>query len=119
MRYFFGCTFMNREQLAGVGVKYPIKLEYYKTITNEDDVRSKKKIKYGIEVVKTSYIGEKVEIETKEIPEIIKDEIETKEIPEIIKDEIEINKILDKFKQNEVTPVSAEYIIEDFLKESC
>lgn len=106
MRYFFGCTFMNREQLAGVGVKYPIKLEYYKTITNEDDVRSKKKIKYGIEVVKTSYIGEKVEIETKEIPGIIKDEIE-------------INKILNKFKHNEVTPVSAEYIIEDFLKESC
>lgn len=106
MRYFFGCTFMNREQLADIGVKYPIKLEYYKTITNEEDVRSKNDVKYGIEIVKTSYIDEKVEIETKEMPGIIKDELK-------------IDKILDKFKQNEVTPVSAEYIIEDFLKASC
>ena len=34
MKYFFGCTFMNREELANIGVKYPIKLEYYKTKTN-------------------------------------------------------------------------------------
>lgn len=106
MRNFFGCTFMNREQLADIGVKYPIKLEYYKTITNEENVRSENDVKYGIEIVKTSYKEENVEVETKAIPEIIKDELK-------------INKILHKFKQNEVTPVSAEYIIEDFLKESC
>ena len=34
MKYFFGCTFMSRKELANIGVEYPIKLEYYKTQTN-------------------------------------------------------------------------------------
>ena len=106
MKYFFGCTFMNREELADIGVEYPIKLEYYKTQTNEEQVKNQKDIKYGIEVIKTSYIDEKVNIEKRTIPEIIRDEIK-------------INKILDKLKENKVTPVSAEYVIEDLLKECC
>ena len=106
MKYFFGCTFMSREELANIGVEYPIKLEYYKTQTNEKEVKNQKDIKYGIEVIKTSYIDEQVKIEKRIIPEILRDEIR-------------INNILDKLKQNKVTPVSAEYVIEDFLKESC
>lgn len=106
MRYFFGCTFMSREELTEIGVEYPIKLEYYKTQTNEEDVKSQKDIKYGIEVIKTSYMDEKVNIEKRTIPEILKDEIK-------------INRILDKLKENKVTPVSAEYVIEDLLRESC
>ena len=105
MKYFFGCTFMSREEITNIGVEYPIKLEYYKTRTNEEDVRNQKDIKYGIEVIKTSYINEKVSIEKRTIPEIIRDEIK-------------INRILDKLKENKVTPVSAEYVIEDLLKES-
>ena len=105
MRYFFGCTFMSREELANIGVEYPIKLEYYKTQTNDEDVKTLKDIRYGIEVIKTSYINENVDIEKRSIPEIIKDEIK-------------INRILDKLKQNKVTPISAEYVIEDLLKES-
>lgn len=96
---------MSREELANIGVEYPIKLEYYKTQTNEEDVKNQKDIKYGIEVIKTSYIDEKVSIEKRTIPEIIRDEIK-------------INRILDKLKENKVTPVSAEYVIEDLLKES-
>lgn len=106
MKYFFGCTFMSREELANIGVDYPIKLEYYKTRTNDENVNNLKDIKYGIEVIKTSYINEKVSIEKRTIPEIIKDEMK-------------INRILDKLKENKVTPVSAEDIIEDLLKESC
>lgn len=106
MRYFFGCTFMSREELENIGVKYPIKLDYYKTKTNEEDIKNQKDIKYGIEVIKTSYIDEQVEIEKRTIPEIIKDETK-------------IEQVLNKLKQNKVTPVSAEYIIEDLLKESC
>ena len=104
MKYFFGCTFMNREELANIGVKYPIKLDYYKTKTNEETIKNENEIKYGIEVIKTSYIEEKVNIEKRTIPEIIKDEIK-------------IEQILSKLKQNKVTPVSAEYVIEDLLKE--
>ena len=96
---------MSREELANIGVEYPIKLEYYKTQTNEEDVKNQKDIKYGIEVIKTSYINEIVDIEKKTIPEIIRDEIK-------------INRILDKLKENKVTPISAEYVIEDLLKES-
>ena len=96
---------MSREELANIGVEYPIKLEYYKTKTDEEDVKNQKDIKYGIEVIKTSYINEIVSIEKRTIPEIIRDEIK-------------INRILDKLKENKVTPISAEYVIEDLLKES-
>ena len=106
MKYFFGCTFMSREELANIGVKYPIKLDYYKTKTNEENIKNENEIKYGIEVIKTSYIEDKVDVEKRTIPEIIKDEIK-------------IEQILSKLKQNKVTPVSAEYVIEDLLKESC
>lgn len=104
MKYFFGCTFMSREELANIGVKYPIKLDYYKTKTNEEKIKNENEIKYGIEVIKTSYIEDKVDVEKRTIPEIIKDEIK-------------IEQILNKLKQNKVTPVSAEYVIEDLLKE--
>ena len=96
---------MCREELANIGVEYPIKLEYYKTQTDEEKVKNQKDIKYGIEVIKTSYINEIVDIEKRTIPEIIRDEIK-------------INRILNKLKENKVTPVSAEYVIEDLLKES-
>ena len=96
---------MSREELANIGVEYPIKLEYYKTQTNEEDVKTLKDLRYGIEVITTSYINEKVSVEKRTIPEIIRDEIK-------------IDRILDKLKENKVTPVSAEYVIEDLLKES-
>ena len=98
MKYFFGCTFMSQDELANIGVKYPIKLEYYKTKTNEEDVKNENEIKYGIEVIKTSYIEEKINIEKRTIPEIIKDELK-------------INEILNTLKRHKVTPISAEYII--------
>lgn len=96
---------MNREELKNIGVEYPIKLEYYKTQTNEEDVKNVNDIKYGIEVIKTSYIEEKVDVEKTCIPEIIKDETK-------------IEKMLNILKEYKVTPVSAEYIIEDLLKEA-
>ena len=97
---------MNREELQKIGVKYPIKLDYYKTKTNIEEVKNENEIKYGVEVIKTSYINERVEIERKYMPEILKDEMK-------------INNILSKLKENKVTPISAEYIVEDLLKESC
>ena len=95
---------MSREELEDIGVKYPIKLDYYKTKTNEENIKNENEIKYGIEVIKTSYIEDRVDVEKRTIPEIIKDEIK-------------IEQILSKLKQNKVTPVSAEYIVEDLLKE--
>lgn len=104
MKFFYGCTFMSRDELEDIGVKYPIKLDYYKIRKNDDEVKNCKDIKYGIEVIKTSYIQEKVEIERTNIPDIINDELK-------------IERILEKLKVNKVTPISAEYVIEDLLNE--
>lgn len=101
MKYFFGSTFMSQEELRNIGVTYSIKLDYYKT--KEEKIQNE--VKYGVEIIKTSYIDDKVDIEKTNIPEFIKDELK-------------IDTILDKLKTNKVTPISAEYVIEDFLKEN-
>lgn len=103
MKYFFGCTFMNQDELQSIGAEYPIKLEYYKTKSNNEKQSNEKDTKYGIEVVKTSYIKNNIDIERKILPEIVKDETVAE-------------KILNVLKNNRVTPISAEYVIEDLLK---
>lgn len=104
MKHFYAGTFINRQDLKNVGIEYPIKLEYYKTRPCIDIVQNENEIKYGIEVVKTSYTHEEVQIENIEISEFTKDEKV-------------VNKILDILKRNEVTPVCAKYVVEDLLKE--
>ena len=104
MKHFYAGTFMNREDLKCIGIDYPIKLEYYKTKPNKDMVKNEYDIKYGIEIVKTSYNHN--EINTENI-----------EIVEFTKDEKLVNKILETLKRNEVTPINAEYVVEDLLKE--
>lgn len=104
MKHFYAGTFINHEDLKSVGIEYPIKLEYYKTKPSIDMVRNENEIRYGIEVVKTSYIQE----ETK---------VENIKIAEFTKDESIVNRILDTLKRNEVTPICAKYIVEDLLKE--
>lgn len=103
MKHFYAGTFINRDDLKKIGVNYPIKLDYYKIKSNQnlltDDIT-----RYGIEVVKTSYINERVEIENIQIEEFAEDENI-------------VNSILDKLKKNEVTPISARYVVEDLLKE--
>ncbi len=104
MKHFYGGTFINRGDLRKVGIEYPIKLEYYKTIPNNELLKNTNEVKYGIEVVKTSYIQDEVKIENKEMLGLTRDENI-------------VNKILDILKRNEVTPISAGYVIEDLLKE--
>lgn len=100
MRVFFGSIFIKKENLKEAGINYPIKLEYYKKI-NEDEFIKKNKAIYGINIIKTEYISNDIRIENKEVPYITNDESQ-------------INKILKILKDNEVTPISLEDIIEDF-----
>ena len=102
MKTFFGSVFMKKEDLKEAGIDYPIKVEYYKRI-NEDEIIKKNNPRYGISVVKTEYIQDNIKIEHKEIPYITNDESK-------------IDKILKIFKENEVTPIVAEEIICDFWK---
>ena len=74
MRHFYAGTFINRDDLKNVGIEYPIKLEYYKTKPSIDVIKNENDIKYGIEVVKTSYDHENISTENIEIAEFTKDE---------------------------------------------
>ena len=65
MKHFYAGTFINRDDLKSIGIEYPIKLEYYKTRPNIEVTKNENKIKYGIEVVKTSYINCLVSISDK------------------------------------------------------
>ena len=96
MKNFFGSIFINRDELREAGIDYPIKVEYYKIINEEEKMKQNKLI-YGIQVIKTEYrdkIG-----------------IEQEKIEHITNDESEITKMLDIIKDNEVTPIGLEDVI--------
>ena len=101
MKIFFGGTFIENEKLEEAGIDHPIKLEYYKQI-NEDDINSGKE-KYGIQIIKTEYIPDNVKIETKNIKYVTNDELEE-------------NRILNIFKENQVTPINSEEVILDLFR---
>lgn len=101
MRTFFGGAFIDKEKLEEAGIEHPIKLEYYKQI-NEDDINYGKQ-KYGIQIVKTEYIPDNLKIETKSIKYVTNDELEE-------------NRILNIFKENQVTPINSEEVILDLFR---
>ena len=96
MKNFFGSIFINRDKLEEAGINYPIKVEYYKII-NEEEKMIQNKLIYGIQVIKTEYrdkIG-----------------IEQEKVEHITNDENEITKMLSLIKENEVTPIGLEDVI--------
>ena len=93
MKTFFGGIFIETKKLKEEGIEYPIKVEYYK-IEEEN--------KFGIEIIKKEYKEQKIDIEKQELKSLSKDECK-------------INRMLELFKKNEVTPISAPEIIEDFF----
>lgn len=97
VKTFFDGVFISREHLKEAGIKYPIKLEYYKTSEGENV-----KTKYGIEVVKTEYLDGNVKIETKEVKDVT-DNLEEEE------------KILTLLRNNEVTPIGVEDVLQDLM----
>lgn len=102
MNIFFGGTFIKKEDLQEAGIKYPIKLEYYKII-NEDELMKNNNAKYGIKVVKTEYIKDNTNIEDETIKYLSNNEQKVDEILEVLKD-------------NEVTPICVQDVISDFSK---
>ena len=84
MKNFFGSIFINRDELREAGIEYPIKVEYYK-ITNE--IPSRQKLIFGIQVIKTEYKEKEFDIEWK-----YKSKIKSLE-----KENTHLHKIIDKF----------------------
>lgn len=104
MKRFFGGVFIEQEKLKEAGISHPIKLEYYKRINEEENIdEAQQKTKYGISIVKTEYIEDNLQIESKKIDNVTDDEKK-------------INKILDIFKENEVTTINFEEVMSDLLK---
>lgn len=95
MKTFFGGIFIETSRLKEAGIQYPIKVEYYK-------LKDENNKKYGIEIIKREYKPKNIEIETREIKSLSKDECK-------------IERMLELFKKNEVTPICAYEIIEDFF----
>ena len=95
LKNFFGSIFINRNELEEAGINYPIKVEYYK-LKDEDNK------KYGIEIIKREYKPKHIDIEKQELKSLSKDECE-------------IERMLELFEKNEVTPICAAEIIEDFF----
>lgn len=102
MKTFFGGAFIEKEKLEEAGINYPIKLEYYKQI-NEDEIISNDKAKYGISIIITEYIPDNIKVETKNIRYITNEEFE-------------INRILNIFKDNQVTLINSEEVISDLFR---
>lgn len=101
MKNFFGSIFINRDELREAGIDYPIKVEYYKIINEEEKIKQNK-LMYGIQVIKTEY----------------KDKIgvEQNKVEHITNDEKQIQQILKMIKENEVTPIGLEDVILEIKK---
>lgn len=97
MKTFFDSIFISGS-VADEEAEYPMKLEYYKTIENKENVE----VKYGIEVVKTEFINGKVNVES----ELLNN---------ITNNQEEIEKILTLFKNNLVTPFGIQDILDEVL----
>ncbi len=102
LNIFFGGTFIKKEELQEAGIRYPIKLEYYKII-NEDEFVKNNKAKYGIKVVKTEYLEDDANIEDETIKYLSNNEQK-------------VDEILNTLKQNEVTPIATKDVISDISK---
>ena len=96
---FYGEIFLDKDKLFEQGIDYQIKIEYYKICEN---IKNRATTQYGIEVVKTEYKKDDIRIENKEVERVTKEENV-------------INKILEILKKNQVTPVTAKYIVEDMI----
>ena len=102
MKIFVGGKFIEKEKLEEAGIDYPIRLEYYKII-NEDELIRKNKAKYGIKIVKTEYLKENKNVEDETIKYLSSNEQK-------------VDEILNILKINEVTPICVQDVISDISK---
>ena len=98
MKTFFDGIFIDNNKLEEADQYRPIKLEYYKTMVEEQNVIKQ----YGIEIVKTEYINGNVNVESS-----IKENITS--------DASKIDPILAVLRNNEVTPIHMQDVLDDIV----
>lgn len=96
MKTFFDGIFVDDQTLKDAGLEYPIKLEYYKTVAEKENVEAK----FGIEIVQTEYKKGYTNVESKKIENITNNSEE-------------IDNILNIFRDNEVTPVGMKDVLNE------
>ena len=98
MKTFFDGIFIDNNKLKEEEIDHPIKLEYYKTMVEEKNVIKQ----YGIEIVKTEYINGDIKLESS-INENITNNAN------------EIDNILTIFRNNEVTPICMQDVLDEII----
>ena len=101
MKTFFDGIFIDKNRLLEEGIKYPVKIEYYKTITGKENVENK----YGIEIVKTEFKNGNINVESNEVPDITSNMNEA-------------DRILTLLRDNEVTPIAMQDVLDDLTIKS-
>ena len=96
MKTFFDGIFIDKNKLLEEGIKYPVKIEYYKTVTGNENVENK----YGIEIVKTEFKNGNINVESNEVLNITNNQNEADRILKILRD-------------NEVTPIAMQDVLDD------
>lgn len=99
LRTFFGKTTINNEESENFNFD-KIYLEYYKN-RNEEEIKAKEKL-YGVTIIKKTQTGKILEIEEKEITNIINKE----------NDADNILKLLVAYK---VTPIGLDDVLQDLV----
>ena len=99
IKSFYGKRLIEKNELNKFGIKYPIQIEYYKIQENNKDSSD---FKYGIEIVKKEFKEKNINVEVKDVFNIIKEEKRA-------------NNILEILKRNMVTPIGLNDVINDLL----
>lgn len=98
LKTFFDGIFIDNNKLKEEEINHPIKLEYYKTMVEEENVAKQ----YGIEIVKTEYIKGDIKVESS-----IKENITN--------NANEIDNILTVLRNNEVTPIGMQDVLDEIM----
>ena len=102
-RCLYGKILLDEKLLMENNIYHDVEVEYYKVKRkDENNARNSNEV-YGIEIVKRDYYNEEVKVENEYIEKGTSDEQS-------------VNNILEKLKNNQVTPVELEYVIKDLLK---
>lgn len=103
IKSFYGEKYIESEKIEKLGIKYPMKIEYYKIKEKYDNIHTEKP-KYGVEIIKKEYTEEKINVEIRDLCNITEEEKRADNILEIL-------------KRNTVTPIGLNDVIRDLLYE--
>ena len=97
-RTYYGETYLEKEDLKETNIKHKIQLEYYEIKENNNN-----KDTYGIEILKKEYKDNQITTE-----------VSTKNF--ISNNSQKVIEIINTLKQNKVTPIGLNDVLEDLLK---